>query len=101
MIDHNAETPLPKLVLPVKTAWMENRPLKKDGAFYLNQRTKYEESFRENEFLTIPEALDAVSTCTISLLTSDVKTRKLIGVSRETMEEALKALNISLQGPGM
>lgn len=53
--------------------------------------------FRENEFLNIPEALDAVSTRTISLLTSDMKTRKLIGVSRESMEEALKALNISLK----
>lgn len=49
---------------------------------------------RGNEFLTIPEALDAVNTRTISLLTTDVKSRKLIWVSRETMDETLKGLKI-------
>lgn len=42
----------------------------------------------------IPEALKAVNRRTISLLTTDVKSRKLIGVIRETREEALKCLNI-------
>lgn len=44
--------------------------------------------------LTVSSAQEAVATKTISLLTTDVKTRKLVGVSRETIEEALTSLNI-------
>lgn len=71
------------LTVPVdvkKIAWAENRPKKKDMAYY----TK----------LTIQQMLDGINTRTISLLAIDVKSRKLIAVSRETMEEALKNLNI-------
>lgn len=41
-------------------------------------------TIREQEwfFLTIPEALDTVATRRISLLTTDVKTLKLVGISR-------------------
>lgn len=53
---------------------------------------KYEEYTNGNELLTIQEAFDAVNTRTISLLTTDVKSRNLISVCRETMEEALKSL---------
>lgn len=44
-----------------------------------------------NEVFTIPKAIDAVKTRTISVLTTDVGTRRLIGVSRGTMEEVLKS----------
>lgn len=40
-------------------------------------------------------ALGAVASRKISLITTDVKTRKLIGVSRKTLEEALRSLNIA------
>lgn len=40
-----------------------------------------------NEFLNIPDALDAVATRTTSLLTINLKTRKLIGTSRETLKD--------------
>lgn len=49
-----------------------------------------------NGFLTIPEALDTVNTRTISQLKTDVKSQKLIGISRETMKEALKILQVSV-----
>lgn len=58
-------------------------------------REKIEETFEGNKFLTFPEALEAVNTRIVSLQTNDVKSRELIGVSKETMEEALKTLNIS------
>lgn len=38
--------------------------------------------------------LETTNTKAISLLTMDVKTRRLIGVNWETLEEALKSLNI-------
>lgn len=45
----------------------------------------------------MPAALVAVTTRTISLLTTDVKTKKLIGVSMEILEETLKSLNIAIK----
>lgn len=48
---------------------------------------------RENEFLTIPDMLSTVNTRTISLLTN-VKSRKLSGISRKTTKEDLKSLKI-------
>lgn len=77
MADNNANnddtnTSVPKPASPAKTAWRENRPLKKDASFYVEQRKKFDESFKGNEFLTIPEALDAVSraqdTCGLPML---------------------------------
>lgn len=65
---------------------------KKDAAYYAGLKSKYEELIKGNEFLTIPEALNTVNTRTIFLLTTDVKSLKLIGVSRE---EALKTLIIA------
>lgn len=67
----------------------------KDAAYYAGLKTKYEEYVMGTDFITIPEALNAVMTRKISLLTSEVKSRKLIGVSREMMEEALKTLNVA------
>lgn len=72
---------------------MENRPKKKDAAYYVAQRGKFEEPFKGNEFLTLPEALEAMKTCIVFLL--NTKTRKLTGASRENLEEPLKTVNIS------
>lgn len=48
-----------------------------------------------NEFLTVPSALEAKTTRSVSLLATDVKTRKLVGVPSETMEKALRFFNIA------
>lgn len=62
--------------------------------YYNDLRIKYDKYVNGNELLTIKEAIDAVKTITISLGTTDVGTQKLIGVSRETMQESLKSLQI-------
>lgn len=77
----------------------QNRPGRKAGQgkrtnYYEEQRVKYEKYLHGNEFLTIPEVLEAVNAEVISLLTTDVKSRQLIGVSRENMKEVLKSLKI-------
>lgn len=59
---------------PARMVWCDNKPKKKDVAYYASQRNKFETSFKDNEFLTIPEALEAVNT-----RTSDVRSRKLMG----------------------
>lgn len=46
-----------------------------------------------NEFLTLPETLEVVTTKTISVLTTDVKTRRLINVNKDTMEETQEPPN--------
>lgn len=48
-----------------------------------------------NELLTILWALDAVVTRTVALMATDVKTRKLVGINRETVEECLKSFQIA------
>lgn len=68
----------------------EGRLKKKDAAYYASQRSTFEESFKANKFVTIAEALEAVNSRIVSLLTSDVKSCKLIGISRKTMEDVLK-----------
>lgn len=82
--------------LKTKTVWYKNRPRKKDAVYYTDQSGKFKESFKGNEFLTIPESLKAVNSCIVSMVTTDVKGSKLIGVSRQTKEEALKILNINI-----
>lgn len=69
------------------------RPMKRSPEDYITLREKYAPYTKSNKFLAIPEALDAVTTQTISL-TMNVVTRCLIGVGRETMKEALQSLQI-------
>lgn len=45
----------------------------------------------------MPRVVEAISKTVVSMLTIDVKPMKLIGVSREVMEEALKSLIIGAQ----
>lgn len=61
--------------------WNSNRPKKKGAAYYKQMKEDYRDFIQGNELLTIPEALNAVTRRTISLLTSDIKTRKFVGVS--------------------
>lgn len=90
----NSETPpmqTENLAPAKKQAWSESGP-KKDSSFYEQQRQKYEKYLQGNEFLTIPEALEAVNTKVISMLSTDIKSRRHRG--SESMEETLKSLKI-------
>lgn len=71
-----------------------NRPKEKGPEDDVALQEKYASCNKGNEFHRIPEALEAVTTRTISLLTTDVKTQRINGVSRDTMEEAHKSLQI-------
>lgn len=74
-----AESPSP----PAQTephknnAWIGSRP-PKDPNYYADSQGKYAEYTRVNAFLTISQSLTDVKTKTISLLTTDVKCRKII-----------------------
>lgn len=56
-------------------------------------REEYQNYIKGNKLLTILKTLNAI-TRTISLLMTDVKTCRLVGVSRDDIEEALKCLKI-------
>lgn len=56
--------------------------------YYSDLEEKFEHYISGNELLEVR------NTKTIFLLTTDVKTHNLIGVNRETMEGAIKSLNI-------
>lgn len=66
----------------------------KDAQHYAGLQDEDRQFIPGNELLTLPSALEAMATITISLLTTDVKTRKLI-VSKETLEAILKSLNFT------
>lgn len=67
---------------------------KKGLEYYEDQKGKHKEVIAGNELLTFPSIFEAVSYDTTSLLTMDVKTRRLIGVSGDIMEEAMKSFKI-------
>lgn len=76
------------------SAWAGNKPPKKGPDYYKGLKEQYGKIVTENELLPVPSFLDEVNTKPISLLTTDVKSRKFIGVNRESTEEALKSLNV-------
>lgn len=89
--DANEIPPMPGEVK--KRARTQNRPRKKDAADYAEQGTNYEEFIKGSEFLTIPETLNALNTRIIFLLNIGLKSRKLIVLSSETMEDDVKNLS--------
>lgn len=80
------------MLLPRKNG-LWRKQAQKDTSYYDDLKERYEEFTRGNEFLKISKAIDAVKTRNISLLTTDIGTLRLIGVSRETIEEVLKSKN--------
>lgn len=61
---------------------------------YIALLEKYSPYTNGNKFLTILQALESVTTRNISLLTTNVSTWQLVGISRDTMKEVLKSLQI-------
>ena len=55
---------------------------------------KYAQYFKGNRILPIPELVEAVQPKTLSLIVSDIKTRRLAGLKKEKFEEILKAAGI-------
>lgn len=75
------------------SSWVAEKP--KKGPNYYKGLREYNAFISGHELLPMPTVMEAVSTRIIPLLTMEVKNRKFIAISRETMEEALKALNIA------
>lgn len=68
-----------------KDFWGSAVPRKKNATHFEEMQSQYQE---------IASVLERVATRTVSLLTADVKTRKLVGVSREIMWSSWKSFDI-------
>ena len=55
---------------------------------------KYAQYFQGNRILPIPELVEAVQPKTLSLIVTDMRTRRLAGLKKETFEELLKVAGI-------
>ena len=51
---------------------------------------KYAKYFKGNEILPIPELVEKLTPRILSLVISDLKTKRLVGLKKETFEEPLR-----------
>lgn len=65
----------------------------KDVAYYTRIQEEYQKYISSNELLIMPIAMESINTQTTSLLTTDGKT--LMAVSKDTLEEAIKSLQMT------
>ena len=86
---------------PIQPAQKSPTPWKgqqKGPADYERDRVeKYAKYFKGNEILPIPELVEKLTPRTLSLVVSDLKTKKLVGLKRETFEELVKKAGIPCQ----
>ena len=78
--------------IPVSWSTQANKKTPQD---YKKDRVeKYAQYFKGNRILPIPELVEAVQPKTLSLIVSDIKTRRLAELKKEKFEEILKAAGI-------
>ena len=76
-------------------SWSSHCVNKKYPCDYARDRVeKYEKYFKDGEILPIPELVEAVEPKTLSFVVTDIKTKRLAGIKKETFEDLLKAANI-------
>ena len=87
---HRPKTPRKQQSLGLHTVWTKKNPsdYARDGA------EKYANYFKEGEILPIPELVEAVEPKTLSFVVTDLKTKRLAGLKKETFEDLLKSANI-------
>ena len=68
---------------------------KKTASDYKKDRVeKYAQYFKENEILPIPELVEAVEPKTLSFVVTDLRTRRLVELKKESFEDLLKTAYI-------
>ena len=86
---------------PIQPAQKSPTPLKgqqREPADYERDRVeKYAKYFKGNEILPIPELEKKLTPRILSLVVSDLKTKRLVGLKKETFEELLRKAGIPCQ----
>ena len=88
---------IPPAKKPKETAvsWSSHCVNKKSPSDYARDRVeKYKQYFKDGEILPIPELVEAVEPKTLSFVVTDIKTKRLAGIKKETFEDLLKTANI-------
>ena len=88
---------IPPAQKPKETAvsWYSHCVNKKSPCDYARDRVeKYGQYFKDGEILPIPELVEAVEPKTLSFVVTDIKTKRLAGIKKETFEDLLKTANI-------
>ena len=62
-----------------------------------NRVGKYAEYFKGNEILPIPEIVQKLEARILSLVVTDLKTRRLVGLKKEGFEDLLRKTGVSCQ----
>ena len=76
-------------------SWSSHCVNKKSPCDYARDRVeKYEKYFKDGEILPIPALVEAVEPKTLSFVVTDIKTKRLAGIKKETFEDLLKTANI-------
>ena len=77
------------------SSWSSHCVNKKSPSDYTRDRVeKYEQYFKDREILPITELVEAVEPKTLSFVVTDIKTKRLAGIKKETFEDLLKTANI-------
>ena len=93
-LDDESQIP-PAQKSPKATPW-KNQP--RGLVDYERDRVgKYAKYFNGNEILPIPEIVQQLEPRILSLVISDIKTKKLVGLKKETFEELLRKARIPYQ----
>ena len=101
----------PSLPIPADTQDTEDSPIqpapKRPTPWKAQQRGpadferdrvgKYAKYFKGNEILPIPEIVEKLTPRILSLVISDLKTKRLVGLKKETFEELLRKAGIPCQ----
>ena len=74
------------------TAWKSQQRGPAD--FERDRVGRYAKYFKGNEILPIPELVEKLTPRILSLVVSDLKTKKLVGLNKDTFEELLKKAGI-------
>ena len=75
-------------------SWTAQITQKKDPINYGRMREKYEKYFQGNRILPIPELVKEVQQKIVSFVITDIKSRRLAEIRKETFEDLLRAADI-------
>ena len=79
-------------LMPVSWSTQANKKTLQD--YKKDRAEKYAQYFQGNQILPIPELVEAVQPKTLSLIITDIKTRRLAGIKKDKFDELLKAAGI-------
>ena len=80
--------------MPSLPASWKEKLTQKSQVDYTKFQEKYEKYFEGNRIHPIPELIKEVQSKTISFVITDVRTRRLAGIKKDTFEELLRAADI-------